>query len=144
MNDTAAEKGEKQRQLTRKEREQVVNTETIQSKSSFIQVVTIPKQDDEEEVCLNLNHNRGEQRRTYKHYQPQISNQLELHLIPPDSIVDSVNLRSETYVQGRYTLIQLHTNGDGFTDSYSVSCRIDPFPICHNWLTTGSTVLVVT
>lgn len=51
-------------------------------------------QDDEEEPGLNLGHNGGEQRRTYKHYQPQISNQLQPHLIPPDSIVDSVNLRA--------------------------------------------------
>lgn len=69
----------------------------IQSESSFIYVITTLKQDDEEEHRLNLGHNGGEQRRTYKHYQPQISNQLELHLILPDSIVHSMDLQSGTY-----------------------------------------------
>lgn len=69
----------------------------IQSKSSFIYVITTLKQDDEAEIRLNLGHNGTEQRCAYKHYQPQISNQLKLLLILPDSIVDSVDPRSETY-----------------------------------------------
>lgn len=81
----------------------------IQSKSSFISAITALEQDDEEEVRLNLKHNRGEQRHTYKHYQPQISNQLRLHLILPDGIVDAMNLRSETYVQQRYTRAHART-----------------------------------
>lgn len=31
----------------------------IQSKSGFIWVITTLERDDEEEVCLNLSHNRG-------------------------------------------------------------------------------------
>lgn len=85
----------------------------IQSKSSFIWVITTPRQDDEEEVRLNLGHNGTEQRCAYKHYQPQISNQLKLHLILPDSIVDSINLRSGTYtvicVKEVDTLSHTHT-----------------------------------
>lgn len=92
-----------------------MQAEMIQSKSSFIQVITTLKQDDEEEVRLNLGHNGREQRRTYKHYQPQISNQLQLHLILPYSTVDSMNLRSQTYTaicaKGVHTLTHTHKHG---------------------------------
>jgi len=95
----------------------------IQSKSSFILVITTLEQGDEEEVCLNLSHNGREQRGAYKHYQPQISNQLELHLIPPDSIVDSMNLRSETYTAtckgGTHT--DTHTLGESCSVSRVVT-----------------------
>lgn len=64
----------------------------ILSKSSLIVVITTLKQHDEEEVRLNLGHNRRQQqRRTYKRYLLQISNQLWLHLILLDSIVGATS-----------------------------------------------------